>query len=48
MTNENKEWLSFKEKFAKVIWNIFVFYRVPILLVWMAFVVGMLCGSLLQ
>lgn len=44
MTEEDK-WEKFKQNFYEFIWNIFIFVRVPIVLVWMALIIGILIGT---
>lgn len=44
MDKEDKEFENFKKKFYKILWDIFIFVRVPIILVWLSFFIGFFMG----
>lgn len=45
---EFTEWTNgLKDKFFKILWKIFVFAKVPIIFVWVAFVLGYIFATII-
>lgn len=42
----DEEYQEYKMKFNKFMWNLFIFQRIPIILMWIAFLLGLILGIL--